>query len=714
MVTEPNNDTIDHFIFKNKPEEYKLELNPVRQYIKQATTYVSKQLNMPREDANRIVLDKIKNTKTNNPIVKYNHRQDNGDVIIAEDKLTDYLKAALENGDVIAPSFTTYIHPSVKKSLHANFLAINIAKRKQDKHLEFSYKQEGNMEKSKYHNIMQKTRKIQNNALSGSYASKSTVLYNPTAHYTLTSITRSVASIGNAITESIIAGNKHFKSSEIVNNYITAIISNINMKTVEVALINYKLYIPTPNDVMDMILYSSKYYWRDDIAEANILKYLNKLTGTELAAVLYLNDLWHVKKYNPEFVKEMITRLSTKYKHISKDPIRDLTKSAEGVANLAHCICFDEIRGVKIDYKQLQGTDLLDTLGSTAYKITEALNYYKLLFRAFYTTNILPPTIAYIKDMMRDSIVLSDTDSTCGAYDKWVEWYFGENRFDTSAIAVSSALMTINVQLMDHNIKVFARNLNIDKDLIELLKMKNEFLWSTFTATNVSKHYFADTIMQEGNVFANSDREVKGVHLIASAAEQSIVKQVLAIIDEIHKKIGSGEKISLFEYATKIADIERDILAKIENGSTIIYRTDKIKEEAAYKLDKEKSPYFHHMLWEEVFAEKYGSPGNPTYLVIKIPTTLTSPKLMNEFIDNIKDEQIKTKLRNFLTKYGKVRIGTFRAPIAVVSNTGVPVEFIPIIDSKRIVTDMLYSGYLVLESIGLFRKSELLVSELGY
>ena len=57
--------------------------------------------------------------------------------------------------------------------------------------------------------------------------------------------------------------------------------------------------------------------------------------------------------------------------------------------------------------------------------------------------------------MLRDSIVLSDTDSTCGSYDKWVNWYYGEDVFHAESIGIAGAIMTINNQIMDHFIKVF-------------------------------------------------------------------------------------------------------------------------------------------------------------------------------------------------------------------------------------------------------------------
>ena len=760
---------MDEYIFKRSKEHYKINLDPVKEYTRQAAMYLSKKHNIGINNAQKLVQKTLKETNIRNPIVHYNFRNEVGDMEKREDKLTDYVKDILDEGQVIVPSFTSYIHPSVKKSVHADFLAINIAKRKVDKHNAFKFKQLGDNDKSLHFNTMQKVRKIFNNSLSGAYASKSTILYNPSAHYTLTSITRSVASIGNSVTESVIAGNKQFKNPDVTLNYIVAVISNIRKNTIEFTLNKFHLHIPTPEEVMEMILYSTKWYWQDPDREKTILEFLKTLQGFELAAVMYVNDLWHLKKYNENFIKSMFLDISKKENTGSYDYLADLNNTPEGVTNLVHHICMDEIKGKNINYKELKELidlektflesdvykngeisnfrdylidikhgivysnnkvddknfvkiyndvdrpeKLLKTLASTAKHVTEALYKYKLLFRTFFTTDIMPTGISYIKDMMRDSIVLSDTDSTCGSYDKWVEWYFGEVKFSSEAVALSATAMTINTQVIDHNLKLFAKNMNIEQDSVELLKMKNEFFWPVFTATNVSKHYFADTLIQEGNVFSKPELELKGVHLIASAADQSVVKQIHNMLIEINNEITKGNKISLNKYLTFVANIERDIYKKIQAGDISVYRKDKIKEKGSYKESPTKSPYLNHIMWEDVFSKKYGSPGEPTYMTIKIPTIIKSKKKLREFVESIQDEEIKTKMQTFVTKYKREMMGTFRPPLTVVGGSGIPEEIVDFVDYKRIITDTLNAAYTGLEGVGAYRKPGRLFSEMGY
>lgn len=705
------------YVFKRKPEEYEILLNPVTDYIKQAATYVSINKNMNYEDSVKYVKSRIKEKGTINPIVKYSYRNENGDTEVKQDKLTDYIKETLDAGEVLVPSFTTYIHPSKKKSLHADFLSINIALRKSDKKNAFKYEQLGDKDKEFYYNTLQKTRKVMNNSLSGAYCSPSTALYNKSAHYTLTSMTRCVSSIGNAVSEYIIAGNKHFKTPNIMLNYITSVITDINMSTIEVAVNKFNLHKPSPLEVMDSLLYSSRNYWSDKKYEDEILLFLMKLTPIQLAAILYNNDLYHIKKHNESMVRTLLETMAMKVPTGCVDIFGTLNNAPEGINILSHHIWVEELRGKGTDYKEFAETEpeLLLGIASTTQNIVNTLRKYGQFFRAFFVTNVMPIDIAYIKDMLRDAIVLSDTDSTCGSYDKWVDWYFGYTAFSPEAVAISAAVMTINTQVIDHFLKVFARNMNIDSELTELIKMKNEYFWPVFTATNVSKHYFAEIVIQEGNVFGEPKLELKGVHLIASAVDQSVIKQGLATINEINHEISHGNKLSLFKFIKQAADIERDLIVRITKGDIDIFKKDKIKEPSSYKSEeKEKSPYFHHMLWMEVFAEKYGNPGDPAYMVIKVPTELKSKKLTNDFIDSIEDVVIKEKLKSFLEKHGKDNIGTFRPPVSLLGNTGLPDEIIKAIDVKRIVMDNMNQIYLVLESIGGYRKKSMLFSEMGY
>lgn len=707
-------DEISGGLFKRKVSEYKMGINPIAEYMKEASLYISKMDGISLEEAKAKVRAALKSCKLDDPIVTFRSQKPNGDHEKDSVSLSRYLRDVITNHQILAPSFTTYKHPDDEASLHAEFLAINLKKRKADKKKAFEYKQEGNMFLSNYYNTLQKTRKVANNALSGAYASKSTILYNPSAHYTLTSITRSVSSIGNALTESFVAGNKLFYSPDIVMNYISAVISNVDLNMVRHCILKYNLAIPSVDEVMGMIEYSSRRYWRSDEYLAKIREYLSRLSNEELTSVMYVNDFYHLRKCNELFVRDMLDKLRTPVSSGSVDNLKDLTEAEEGIAILAHFIWAKELRGVKIDYPSMVGSELLMKLASTARHISIVFKEYKLLIRTFYTTDILPINIANIVDMLRDVIVLSDTDSTCGSYDEWVRWFYGKNRVDYEGAALAAIVMTMNTQLMDHFIKVFARNMNIRDQDMDILAMKNEFYWPVFIPTNKGKHYFADVMVQEGNVFKQDDLEVKGVQLISSNIDQNIANKAKDMMLDIFKLYKEGKDISLFKYLTEVAKIERSVIDRIKEGDISIYKLDAVKKPNAYALGEDAPAYFNHLLWKEVFEEKYGYPGEPIYNTIKVPTILNSKKDTNDWIESIVDNDIRERISKFLEDKGKDSLSTFRIPLSIVKARGIPEELTPIIDYERVVKDNCNIFYVMLEGIGVYRKTSMLICQMGY
>ncbi len=693
-----------NYTFKNPTIDYAVNMNPINTYMQHMRTYVSKKFNLDIETTNRLIREAVKSNKPKDPKVVFNRKKENGDMERVEDTLKNYLKDVIDGGHIIVPSFTVYNHPSERKSLHAEFLFINVRKRAEDKHKSFEYKQLGNKPMEDYYSTMQKIRKIFNNAVSGAYGSKGSILSNPSGHYTLTSITRSVASIGNMTTESMIAGNKYFRNPEVTINYIVALVNRTNSKAVRSTIDKYGIYIPTVNEVMDMVLYSSRWYWENKPKENIIFDFIKTLNDEERCMVMYCNDLWHFKQYNDKVMREIVESLGM----MSTEPVEnhgDLVKKApEGILNLALCICSDLLKGKKFDVGKMQGTEELNSVASTIKKIMEGMDKYWIFFRTFYTTDIMPTSVAYIRDMLRDAIVLSDTDSTCGSYDKWLEWYYGEPTFNAEAVGIANAIMTINTQVMDHHIKILAANMNIDKSMYETLKMKNEFYWSVFIATNVSKHYYAYTEIQEGNTFKESELELKGVHLIASSIKIEIKKLIHQIMKDLLNAIKNKETISLKNYIEKTIEIELGILNGIKSGNISYFKRIPIKGAKSYKQGPEQSPYQFHLLWERIFADKYGSLGEPPYTFVKVPLVMDNKAKLNEFVDSMVDTDIKLKFKELFERKNLGTYTTIRIPMDIVTRKGIPGEILNYVNTSNIIEDSLYALYMVLETLGFYRK----------
>lgn len=702
-------------VFKKDNSEYINYMNPVEDYIKQMASFMSLRHNISMEEAIKLTRECIKVKKPRNPKVIFKERNDFGDRSVEDTTLMSYIKDVKKNKDIITPSFTVYEHPDKNPSIISFFIDDNVKERSMYKKLMFKAEREGNKDNEDYYNNQQSSKKVANNGASGGFGSSGTVLYNPSAHSSLTSTTRCISGIGNAISESIVGGNKYFKTEDTVFSYLTAIYTHIDLKKVDKIMIKYNLKYPTTDDVMNNIVMCSRWYWKNKSKLEYIRSVMDGLPPVVRAAFLYVNDLWSIKELNEDFMRNLISKVSTKVNTGHGDVLEDLNDEVPGTNILTHHIFASDIKGLTIDYKKMleENDPLVNRLASTAKQIKETFKEYSDFFRTFFVTEVLPPNIHYIKSMIRFNIVLSDTDSTCCSYGKWVKWYFGEDRFDDAGIGVSAAVMTITTQVMDHCIKLFSKNLNFGNKKDFRLEMKNEFYWPVFVTSDLSKHYFASTMIREGNVFSKNKLEKKGVHYISSTFGKDISKASEDMMLEIMDKTAKGEKLSLSEYCERVADMEQQLLDDIKLGKLYMYKKDSIKGEKAYKQDKEESKYINHMLWEEVFAPDYGSVGKPPYSVYTINLNINNKTDWADMLNEIRKSNpaLVERLEKFCSRYNKKTISTLRIPKIIADAYGVPEIFIPFIDGKGIVIKTLISLYYVLSTLGFYVSDKYLVSE---
>ncbi|WP_227625177.1 family B DNA polymerase, partial [Klebsiella pneumoniae] len=64
------------------------------------------------------------------------------------------------------------------------------------------------------------------------------------------------------------------------------------------------------------------------------------------------------------------------------------------------------------------------------------LGDYAILINAFWVTNNMPASVAWIRDSVRQVAITSDTDSTIFTVQDWVQWYCGKVDFSEEAFAV--------------------------------------------------------------------------------------------------------------------------------------------------------------------------------------------------------------------------------------------------------------------------------------
>lgn len=702
-------------VFFLDKEHYTQGLNPVKSYIEQLSFYIKTTKGYSDEQSKAKAIEIFK-SRFKDRGMKCFERQENGDRVVKTTTVKNYIYDNLKQENIITPTLTTYMPRKRKVSILSEFIFVSVAKRSKAKKEAHRYKAEGNILMMDNKNNEQNNLKTYNNSMSGSFAQEACILYNPANHSTLTSITRTMTSLSNANNERIIAGNRYYPREIDVFNNIIYIASTADTETVRKAIQHYGLVYPTVSDTVAVLKRSSDLYFHNHQYYIDkIIPLLSKLTPDQLAAVCYVGDFYHIRKFNPEFVKNLLDNLTVKIRATqSIEGCLDKLKAVdENLLNFIHHIFFTELKGKGKDYDKMSSVPMLiESILLTAQHAQSQLMNYKEFFNSFFMTSVMPNNAFRLKNMRRRTVVLSDTDSTCFTLDEWVKWYNNDvYQVTDRTIAVGGAVAYITTQVIVNLLRVLSRNLNIDPELIDKLGMKNEFLWLTHVPADVSKHYFAYTVIQEGSILNPPEIEIKGVHLKNSAVPKFVIDDGKSIMEGILTATSSNKPQSLNEIIKRIVDLENSIRNSILKGEPVFLKRSKIKTADSYAEDATRSPFARHTFWESVFAFKYGEFPPPPYDVIKIPTVVTSKTSLNEWFASIKDEELLKKLQAWFVQTGKKDLPTFYMNEDFVSAYGIPTEIMSIIDIKRIVLDVTIQHRVILESCGVMLYKDKLVSE---
>jgi hypothetical protein len=217
--------------------------------------------------------------------------------------------------------------------------------------------------------------------------------------------------------------------------------------------------------------------------------------------------------------------------------------------------------------------------------------------------------------------------------------------------------------------------------------------------------------VQEGNVFAKPDFEIKGVHLKNSALPISVREDSTRQMKDILMCLYNNKKIDLITQLKNTAQLESKIYNSVIVGEIDYYKSMNIRNKTAYKAGPLQSNYAYHQLWLDVFEPIYGSVSEPDYRSVKIPLTTDTANKTKKWLES-QPEDFRNNMLKWMAKHNKDKICTFYINRSKAENIGVPKEIIPIIDIRRVVLDMTLSHRIILATLGYFPKENWMIKEL--
>jgi hypothetical protein len=181
------------------------------------------------------------------------------------------------------------------------------------------------------------------------------------------------------------------------------------------------------------------------------------------------------------------------------------------------------------------------------------------------------------------------------------------------------------------------------------------------------------------------------------------------LMEDVMYAIRRNEKLSSDALLHRVADVERKILKAIKDGESEYFRRSLIKSPEAYTNTTDAPPYQQYVLWNEVFAPKYGASPALPYSAIKVSVNLDKPSLTANWLNTMKDQELANRMRQFLTKAGKKHIGsTMLLPTQCISsNHGIPEEIFDVTGARKIILDNTKVFYLILESLGIYINTDI-------
>lgn len=684
------------------------------QWKKYTGWYLSRMRDIPVDKAEAFLDWGIRTGKIdfNDPIMKIFRRDDMSDRFKDTCTLTEFLKEVEERNLIMAPTLTCYAPTEEQVSEVSGYTEVKYYERARTKKESQIAKSYGRMDEAVTKNNKQNKLKEDINSISGLLTIGSTPLANRSGHSTLTSVCRTATAFTNASTERFFMGRRHFYSGPIVLENIVTVLAEVDYDEAKRLIDKYNLHYITVDELFEMVKYNTDTYYKSQYWDKKIYEFTEKLTDLERTIYLYMGDLFHLKKYNDSFVRGMFDKILA-FK--DKEPLSfeetqaELKLIDEFYEPLVTITVSHYLDGKGIKDKTHEDKDYYGYIGAYARHMRNALYEYSDYFKFFMVNKFIPAETALFPSVIRKSVLGGDTDSVLYTVMQWVEWYSGTIVVNSETkLPGCLCVYLINV-ITRHILAMAAGQMGVAKKYIHNLKMKSEYYFDVFMPTNRTKHYLSIASIQEGMALKHLEEELKGVALKNSKAPPELIKLFHDEAVGIMESISRGEKVHVNQLFDKIAQEEANIFHSIMRGDSRFLTSCTVKAKEAY-VNPMSSEYFYYELWQHVFADKYGECPAPPFVGVRIKMNLPNRTALDLWLNNIKDENIRKKYIDFMEMHDKKSVASVILPADVVANIGIPEEFRPALNTRKMIFSCLEPFYILLEVFGEYRVNRWLTS----
>ena len=688
--------------------EYTRDGDPVKQWVKSQTRLISKLYGYDEAYVERWVKDSIRPNGVSpfyDRQVAYIHQTSPGNRELKKGSFYQYQKICREEGFVLSPSQTAYKDPVKNPALTAKFTDRNAKLRSFYKKRGQDFKVKGEKKKAAKDNQTQAKKKEINNSFSGANSSWFNALCNASGHQALTSTCRSATSYANITAERFLAGNRMYVHKDVVFQELNNACLLANHDVIMGVVNTYGLVIPTYQDVFNCARRSFVKYFKSDKIENEIRLFISTMDEASRCAFVYLGDLYHLDILNPTFVENLFYE-TYKFAEMDVRPSPEyFLEASDDIKALVFSILKEMTKGkLYIDKNGDKGLNQEEKniVNNTIKAFFLFLNKYKDLVSGLWRMNYLPSGMAYLRTMLREAILTSDTDSAIMTMQYWTKRITGSYNFDNESYLVSFNLIYFVSESIANSFGKMCANMGVPPELIDQLGAKNEYAFPVYCLSESMKHYFAEKALEEGRVLPTPELELKGVGYISARHNQKIAEEheeyiVKDIIGMVKEKV----TLNLNDVLERPIRLEKETRETIRSGGTV-YQTSDVKPAEQYKTLHNNATYKQYLLWNEVFGPVYGKVDEPPYSTYKVPVMLSKKRHIVDWINSIEDRSTAARLEDYFNRHKTEAMSSILVPMQIVDVKGVPREIVQVVDEKRAVSQIMGPFYLALGGLGLF------------
>lgn len=609
------------------------------------------------------------------------------------------------NRKYIVSPFGTYYYTTVEKtSFFKGMIDTNMKRRKTEKKLMLDAKKKGDTTAAKFHNNMQGLIKINMNSMPGAMGSGFNFLSNRPNFNSVTSIARFFIMNSYAHAERFLEGNFYFRNEEqLVNFIMTCKLYGPDPADVTRKVKALGLYIPSWSEVYEFLKSQLDKYTPYEAREYPTAQRLIASANTgQLLFLFYMSNMKHLVQKNDHFFKPWVKDfISPGSLPVNPSLQPSDIKKLDGDLGIVLSTIYTDLLPTNEKGNSISIYDCIDQAPDLAVQLCNIGNYMQSkidqiqpVFDVFMKHKVGIGFVAEHRQMKRDAVILSDTDSIIFTTKSWLKWYTGDLKLSNEAFGLNALvvywLTKANSNILLHVSKAFGA---VGPDL-KTMAMKNEFMMPVEILTTLKKHYAAIWKIQEGVVYNKPVLDIKGVGLRGSDYCASTLEYAKWYIQSTIDEIYETGKVSIQEKLLDVARLERYIYDTLVNGDPTFLTVEPVKTKDEYK-DSSIGIYFNYQFWEDIFGDKYGHIAIPTKCFL-LPLTNVRSQTFRERL-SAKYPDIYERLMKFFEKYPDKDLT--RIPLNPLVDK-IPDELRPVINYRSIIYANCRPMYIILQSLG--------------